>query len=107
MVLNEAAQLTPQEVRELALAYRRWGDVLTAPLGQVPGETLLALGPLANSIRRALTRDADMVSPGDLEDAAMAVYLHSVADALGDDSPIVDLLRGPWSSFREVSAIPA
>lgn len=107
MILNEAAQLTHQEVRDLALAYRRWADVLTTPLGSVPHETMLALGPLTNSIRRALTRDADLVSPCDLEDAAMAVYLHAIADALQDDSPIVDLLRGPWTSFREPVAVPA
>ncbi|MBW3665046.1 MAG: hypothetical protein KY469_18275 [Actinobacteria bacterium] len=107
MILNEAAQLTVQEVRELALAYRRWADVLAGSLGSVPPATMLAIGPLAPSIHRALIRDADLVSPCDQEDAAMAVYLHALADALGDDSSIVDLLRGPWNTFRETVRVAA
>jgi len=107
MILNEAAQLTAQEVRDLALAYRRWADVLAGSLRSVPRETMLAIGPLTPSIHRALVREGDLVSPCDQEDAAMAVYLHALADAMGDDSSIVDLLRGPWSTFRDPAASAA
>ena len=101
---RDVARLTPDDIRELAAAYRQWRDVLAAPLDSVDQRSIRALGPVNRRVREAIEIAArGEVGDVDLEDAIMAAWLSLLAATDRRERPVVAILAGPWRQAQRLS----
>lgn len=102
-----ARALDAREITELAETYRCWQGVLAAAVDALHARGTDVRPSLAGELVEILAANGSPVPASDLEDAAMALWLHACGDRVDDPDAMIELLREPVRTFNSLRTADA